>query len=82
MGHTYQEEWEMEDYVIDPLTTEEKIVLSHSKPIELPSWEITEVVQNALADLPPDFDVEQVDIVFDVIHDAIVEALERTNVQL
>ncbi len=80
MSHSYYEEWEMEDYVADPLTTEEKIVLAHEKPLELESWEIIEVVQNALNELPPDFDVEQVDIFFDVIYDAVLEALERAGV--
>lgn len=79
MSHTYHDEWEMEDYVADPLTTEEKIVLAHEKPLELDSWEILEVVQNALRELPPGFDVEQIDILFDVIHDAVVEAVERAG---
>ncbi len=81
MSHTYHDEWEMEDYVADPLTTEEKIVLAHEKPLELDSWEILEVVQSALRELPPGFDVEQIDILFDVIHDAVVEAVERAGVR-
>ena len=82
MSHTGYDEWEMEDYVADPLTTEEKIVLAHERPFELEPWEITEVVRHAFAELPASFDVEQTDILFDVIYDAVSEALERARTRL
>ncbi len=72
----------LEDYEIDPLSMEEKIVLAHEGPVELAPWEITEIVQEAMADLPNELNVEQVDIVFDVIYDAISEALERGRIQI
>ena len=72
----------VEDYEIDPLTTEEKLVLAHEAPIELAPWEITEVVQGAMADLPPDFDVEEIDLIFDVIYEAVSNALERVRYQI
>ena len=52
-----------DDYDIDPLSTEEKIVLAHEQTFELEPWEITEVVQNAMSLLPQDLDVEHVDTI-------------------
>ncbi len=72
----------LEDYEIDPLSTEEKIVLAHDGPVELAPWEISEIVQTALGDLPEGLEVEQVDVVFDVMYDAISEALERVRMQI
>ena len=72
----------LEDYDIDPLTMEEKLILAHAGPVELPSWEITEIVQAAIAELSKDLEIEQVDVVFDVIYDAISEVLERVKVQI
>lgn len=72
----------LEDYEIDPLSMEEKIILSHEGPVELAPWEISEIVQTALADLSTSLEIEQVDIVFDVMYDAISEALERVRMQI
>ena len=72
----------IEEYEIDPLSMEEKLVLAHEGPVELAPWEITEVVQTAMANLSQDLEVEQVDLVFDVIYDAISEALERVRTQI
>lgn len=72
----------LEDYEIDPLSTEEKVVLVHEAAIELAPWQITEIVQSAMADLPQELNIEQVDVVFDVIYDAIYEALQQVRSQI
>ena len=72
----------LEDYEIDPLSTEEKLLMAHEAPIELAPWEMQEIVQEAMAELPNELNVEQVDVVFDVIYDAISEALERVRTQI
>jgi hypothetical protein len=68
-----------DDYDLDPLTTEEKIVLAHEQPFDLEPWEITEVVQHALSRLTRELDVEEVDVFFDIIYEAVSEALERAR---
>lgn len=72
----------LEDYDLDPLSTEDKLVSAHEGPIELAPWEITEIVEDAMSNLPRDFDVEQTDIIFDVIYDAVTEALNHRRVQI
>ncbi len=72
----------LEDYEIDPLSMEEKLMLAHEGPVELAPWEITEIVQTALSSLSQELEVEQVDLVFDVIYEAISEALGRVRVQI
>ncbi len=72
----------LEAYELDPLTTEEKLVLAHEGPIELPPWEITQIVQGAMSGLSENLELEQIDIVFDVIYDAVSEALERVRSQI
>ncbi len=72
----------LEDYEIDPLSMEEKIMLAHEGPVELAPWEITEIVQTALSNLSQELEVEQVDLVFDVVYEAISEALGRVRVQI
>ncbi len=72
----------LEDYEIDPLSMEEKIILAHAGPVELAPWEITEIVQTAMANLPSDLGIEQIDMVFDVIYDAVSEALETVRTQI
>lgn len=72
----------LEEYEIDPLSMEEKLVLAHSGAVELAPWEITEIAQAAMSNLSQDLEVEQVDAVFDVIYDAISEAMERVRTQI
>ncbi len=72
----------LEDYEIDPLSMEEKIILAYAGPVELAPWEITEIVQTAMANLPSDLGIEQIDMVFDVIYDAVSEALETVRTQI
>lgn len=67
------------DYDLDPLTTEEKLVTAHEQPFELEPWEITKIVQRAMSQLPVDTDVEQVDVLFDIIYEAISGALEQAR---
>jgi hypothetical protein len=71
----------LDDYDIDPLSTEDKIILAHERPFELEPWEITEVVQRAMRPLSQDLDVEDADVLFDVIYDAVSEALERARMR-
>ena len=72
----------LEDYEIDPLSMEEKLMLAHEGPVELAPWEITEIVQTALSNLSQELEVEQVDLVFDVVYEAISEALGRVRTQI
>lgn len=72
----------IEDYEIDPLSTEEKIILAHQEPIDLPPWEITEIVENSLINITEELNVEQMDIIFDAVYDAISEALLRVRPQI
>lgn len=73
---------EFEDCEIDPLTTEEKLISAHEEALELPPWEITKIAQRAMSHLPEDFDVEQIDAVFDVVYEAISESIERLRTQI
>jgi len=56
--------------------------LAYAGPVELAPWEITEIVQTAMANLPSDLGIEQIDMVFDVIYDAVSEALETVRTQI
>ena len=70
-----------ENYVelVDKVPTEDKIILSHREgDIDLEPWEISEIVQGALGDLPEGLD-GYVDSIFDVVYGAVSEALDRTR---
>lgn len=64
----------------DPFTTEEKIIAAHEDvPGSLEPWAIAEITQTALSRIPPDFTTDDMDLLFDVVYDAISEALERSR---
>lgn len=66
--------------LVDKIPTEDKLIMSHEE-IEkrgLEPWEISEIVQTALSRLPEGIE-EHVDLGFDVIYEAILEALSRSR---
>jgi len=66
--------------LVDKIPTEDKLIISHEE-IEkrgLEPWEISEIVQTALSRLPEGIE-EHVDLGFDVIYEAILEALSRSR---
>ena len=70
-----------ESYVptVDKVSIEEKILLSHEEDNwGLSPWEVQEVVQEAMAQLPDGLE-EHVDLIFDVIYEAVAEALSRAG---
>lgn len=76
MEETY-EEVTLEDYEIDPLSTEEKVIFSHDELVSLPSEEIREIVEDVLCRLT--LEGEDIEFAYDVIYEAIEEALNRVN---
>lgn len=71
-----------DDYidVVDKISTEDKLIMSHEELMSrgLEPWEISEIVQGALHDFPDKLEDNE-DLAFDVIYDAISEALERSR---
>jgi len=66
--------------LVDKIPTEDKLIMSHEE-IEkrgLEPWEISEIVQNALNIFPDNLN-EHMARAFDIIYDAISEALERSR---
>jgi hypothetical protein len=71
----------LENYVpsVDKVSIEDKILLSHEEDNwGLSPWEVQEVVQEAMSQLPDGLE-EHVDLIFDVIYEAIAEALDRAR---
>lgn len=69
------------DYVdaVDKMPTEDKLILSHEEALsDLEPWEISEIVQTALNDLPEGLE-DHIDSLFDLVYDAISEALDRSR---
>lgn len=71
-----------DDYVdlVDKIPTEDKLLMSHGEVAirGLEPWEVSEIVQGALNDLPEGLE-DHVDNLFDIIYDAIAEALDRVG---
>lgn len=64
---------------MDKMSIEEKLLLSHEEEVGgLSPWEVQEVVQEAMTQLPDGLE-EHVDLIFDIIYEAIAEALERSR---
>jgi len=73
-----EEEW---GTWVDPLTTEEKLILADgTTQVSLSPEEITEIVQDALTVAPREDDT--VDMLFDVIYDVVEETLVRVNARM
>ena len=71
-----------DEYVelVDKIPTEDKLIMSREENSEmgLEPWEISEIVQTALGRLPEGIE-EHVDLGFDIIYEAILEALSRSR---
>lgn len=68
------------EVLVDKIPTEEKIIMSHEaeQTLGLEPWEISEIVQGALNELPEGLE-DHVDTLFDVVYDAVAEALDRAR---
>ena len=68
------------EILIDKIPTEDKLIMAFEEELQviLEPWEISEVVQGALNELPEGLE-DYIDSLFDVVYDAISEALERTR---
>ncbi len=64
-------------FELPQISTEDKIIMAHEEP-GLEPWEISEIVQGALTDLPENLE-DHVPALFDVVYEAISEALDRTR---
>ena len=66
--------------LVDKIPTEDKLIMSHEETggTGLEPWEISEITQTALGRLPVGIE-EHVDLGFDIIYEAILEALSRSR---
>ena len=71
-----------DDYVedlIEKVSTEDKIIMSHEQEQQgLAPWEISAIVQGALSELPENL-AEHADSLFDIVYDAVTEALDKSR---
>ena len=71
-----------DDYLepIDKIPMEDKLIMSREEEltVTLEPWEISEVVRGALGELPESLE-GHVDSLFNVVYDAIAEALDRAR---
>lgn len=71
-----------DDYVdaVGKVPLEDKVIIAHEEFSSngLEPWEVSEIVQSALNDLPEGLE-EHVDSLFDIVYDAISEALDRAR---
>lgn len=71
-----------DDYLvpIEKIPMEDKLIMSREEAlaINLEPWEISEITQQHLNDLPEGLE-GHVDSLFDVVYDAITEALDRAR---
>jgi len=80
--YSTQELLEMLEKVMDKVPLEDKLVQVHEAELfYLEPWEIQDITQEALGNLPEGLE-EQVDLIFDVIYDAVSEGLQRARRQL
>lgn len=82
--HDYdtQELLELLDRTMDKIPLEDKMVEMHTCELfYLEPWEIQDITQEALSNLPEGLE-DQVDLIFDVIYDAVSEALQRAKRQM
>jgi len=70
-----------EDYLVlvDKIPTEDKIIMAHEEEtLGLEPWEISDIVTDALKELPEGME-DHIDTLFDVVYDAVSEALTRVR---
>lgn len=73
---------EMLDKVMDKVPTEDRALqMDEAELFYLEPWEIQDITQEALGNLPEGLE-EQVDLIFDVIYDAVSEGLSRARRQV
>lgn len=71
-----------EEYIdlVDKVPTEEKIYLSREEDsCGLEPWEIAELAQNVMAQLPESMRTDDADALFDLVYETIHEALDRAR---
>jgi hypothetical protein len=65
--------------LVDKDSMEDKVILAHEEDsYGLSPWEVQEVVQDAMRNLPDGLE-GHVDILFDIIYEAVADALERVR---
>ena len=63
---------------VERVTTEDKICAAYEERASLTSpWEIEEMVQEALAQLPDDLSQEQTELIHDVLYETLTTAIEN-----
>jgi len=70
-----------DDYevLVDKVPTEDKMIASREEEFAgLEPWEISEIVQGSLNDLPEGLE-DHVDSIFDIVYNAVAEALDRAR---
>jgi len=70
-----------DDYevLVDKIPMEDKLIMAAEERLAtLEPWEISEIVQSALRDLPEGLE-DHMGSLFDVVYDAIAEALDRVR---
>lgn len=71
-----------DDYLVlvDKIPTEDKIIMAHEaeETLGLEPWEISDIVTDALKELPEGME-DHIDTLFDVVYDAVSEALTRVR---
>ena len=76
MEHTYEEYIDL----VDKAPTEDKIYLSREETNSgLEPWEISDLAENVIAQLPESLRTEDADVLFDLVYEAIHEALDRAR---
>ncbi len=70
-----------DDYgeVVDKISTEDKIIMAAEERQQgLAPWEISAIVRGALSELPEAL-TGHTDSLFDIVYDAVTEALDKTR---
>ena len=66
--------------LVEKISTEEKILLAEEESgAGLEPWEIAEITQHVLSKLPESMRNDDVDLLFDIIYDAINEAVDKVQ---
>ncbi len=66
--------------LVDKIPTEEKIILAEEEQYGgLEPWEVAEITQHVLSKLPDSMKKENVDLLFDIIYDALNEAVDKVR---
>ena len=66
--------------LVDKIPTEEKIILAEEEQDGgLEPWEVAEITQHVLSKLPDSMKKENIDLLFDIIYDALNEAVDKVR---